>query len=228
VRVPVRKRLRLAVVIGCVILALIAAGLFALYRLSQHVPEFYRQAMEVDPAEQKAAHYAMEQRAFQLESQWNKGGPWVARFTAEQINGWLAVDAAREHPLFLLPPTIRDPRVAIEPDRMILACRYEQGRTTSVLTLAVEPCLLEAEPNSLAVRIRNFRAGRLPIPLTEITTPLSEAAKRQTDDLRLQWRQEGGDPVAVISLLDKKGRRIRIETVELRDGEICVAGTIQR
>jgi hypothetical protein len=215
----VRKRLRLAAILGCGIVPLALAGLLALYRASQHVPEFYRRALAADPVRQKQASHEMEQQACALSGRLEESGPWHVRFTAEQINGWLAVgmvelDKRRD----LLPPTIRDPRVAIEPDRMILACRYEQGAANSVL---------EKEPNALAVRIRNFRAGLLPIPLTEITTPVAQAAKREAN-LRLQWRREGNDPVAILSLPDVGGNRVHIDTLELREGEIYLAGTAER
>ena len=44
-----------------------------------------------------------------------KAGHWEIRFTADEINGWLAVDLVKNHPN-ALPPTLKDPRVSIDPN----------------------------------------------------------------------------------------------------------------
>ena len=53
-------------------------------------------------------------------------GRWQALFTAEQINGWMAVDLARNFPN-TLPPGVVDPRVDIRPEGVTVACRYLEG-----------------------------------------------------------------------------------------------------
>jgi hypothetical protein len=221
----VRKRRRLALWL-CGGILLVAAGLSALYAATQHVPEFYRQAIAADPAAQRQQSEQMLQQATALMSSFKKQGHWEAVFTAEQINGWLAVDMVQNHP-DTLPSSLHDPRVAIEPDRMTLACRFRWGPFSSVLNLTVDPYL--AESNVLALRIRNARAGLLPMPLGKVLDHISETARHT--DLRLTWRRVGGDPVALISLPapgDPDGEVVRIETLQLGRGEIYVAGTTQR
>ena len=51
-----------------------------------------------------------------IESAVNTPGRWQTTITAEEINGWLAVDMVKNHPK-LLPPTFHDPRVAIRRTR---------------------------------------------------------------------------------------------------------------
>jgi hypothetical protein len=209
-----------------VVLVLIVGGLFLLYRATQHVPEFYRQAIAVDPAVQEKASDQMLRQATALASDVKKPGHWEAVFTAEQINGWLAVDLVRNHP-DALPSSLRDPRVAIEPGEITLACRFQQGNASSVLTLAVEPYL--AEPNVLALRFRGARAGLVPMPLSQVVDRVTDAARHT--DLRLQWRQNGGDPVALISLpqpRDPSGKVVRVEVLEVRQGAVYVSGTTER
>ena len=48
--------------------------------------------------------------------------------------------------------------------------------------------------------------------------------------LRLKWAQAGSDPVAMLSLPDDDDadRVVRIETLELRKGEIRVSGITER
>ncbi len=220
-----RERHRLLWACG-IILAIIVGGLYLLYRATQHVPEFYRQAVAIDPAMQERASDQMLQQTTALASDVKKPGHWEALFTAEQINGWLAVDLVRNHP-DALPPQLRDPRVAIEPGEITLACRFQRGGAASVLTLEVEPYL--AENNMLALRFRAARAGLVPMPLSEVVDRLSDAARHT--DLRLQWRQKDGDPVALIPVpqpRDAGGKVVRIEVLDVRQGAVYVAGTTEQ
>ena len=179
-----RKRLHLVALIGCGLLLVIAAGLYGLHRGLQHEPEFYREAIGTDTSRQRQASEEMLERTAALYSDVREEDQWRALFTAEQINGWLAVDLVQNHP-DVLPRSLRDPRVAIRTDRMTVACRLQRRGLTGVVTLTVEPYI--QEPNLLALRIRKARAGLVPMPLAEILDRISEAARRM--DLRLRWRQ---------------------------------------
>jgi hypothetical protein len=219
------KTRRLVLWIGGGLVLLVAGGLFGLYEAMQYVPEFYRQAVAGDPGSQEKASDEMLQQATALLSDVKKKGRWEAVFTAEQINGWLAVDLARNHPN-LLPPSLDHPRVAMLPDQVMLACRFQWGSVSSVLSLTVEPYL--AEPNVLALRIRKVRAGLLPLPLGGVLDRISEAA--QHADLRLTWRRAAGDPVAIVSFGEAghiDGKAPRLEEMQLSNGEIYVAGTTE-
>jgi hypothetical protein len=221
----VRKKLRIAALIGCGLLLAIAAGLCGLYWAFKQEPQFYRQAVRIDPSIQKKASDQMLQRAAALRSDVEKQGRWQALFTAQQINGWLAVDLVNNYP-DLLPSSLRDPRIEIRPDRMTLACRLKRGGLEGVVTLTVEPYL--PEPNLLALRIRRARAGLVPMPLAEILDSISRAAGQT--DLHLRWRQADGDPVALISISppDQNGKLVQVETLKLGEGEIYLAGTTRR
>lgn len=218
--------LKFALVLLAVLAILAVVAGFALYRATQHVPEFYRRAVAVDPASQRAASDQMLKRTTALAGDVRKEGRWQAVFTADQINGWLAVDLAKNHPQ-LLPAAIRDPRVAITPENLVLACRYRDGKIESVLSLTVDAYL--AEPNLIGLRIRRARAGSLPLPLDDVLREISRA----TDQLewRVDWRQAGGDPVAQVRVpapANKEDKLVRIESLRLGEGEIYVAGTTQR
>ena len=214
-------------VVCCLVLVAIAVGLaviaVGLYKASQHVPELYHQALQVDPAAQRQAGDEMFRRATALLSDVKTQDRWEALFTAEQINGWLAVNLPEKHP-GTLPKFLGDPRVAIEPDRIMLFARFQKGDFTSVITLTVEPYV--PEPNVLALRICRIRAGAVPWRLDKILEAVSEAARRE--DLHLKWRQADGDPVALISIPsqgDGQDRLVQIEAVQLGEGEIYLSGT---
>ena len=221
-----RKRLRIAAFVVVGVLLALAVGIFALYRASQHVPEFYQDALAADPSVQEDASDQMVQQATALASDVAREGRWQAVFTAEQINGWLAVDMMQNH-RDLLPAALRDPRVAIEPEQVTLACRMDRGNWSSVFTLAVDVYL--AEPDVVALRIRDARAGALPLPLEAILEEISQKASRMGQPIR--WRQAQGDPVLEISIpppRDAGQKVIRIETLPLGEAKVYLSGSTRR
>lgn len=214
---------KLTTILLAMILLAIVAGGFALYKAAQHVPEFYRLALDIDPSSQRLASDRMLQRATALAGDVRKDGPWKAVFTAEQINGWLAVELQKAFP-GALPTTIHDPRVAIEPNQMIVAFRYKDERVDSVVSLTLEIYL--TEPNKVALRIRNARAGALPLPLEQFIQQI-EKATTHLDNWRVEWQQADGDPVAVVTVpepRDARGKLIRVEAIKLSKDELFVAG----
>jgi hypothetical protein len=75
------------------------------------------------------------------------------------------------------------------------------------------------------MRIRGARAGSVPLPLARILDGIARGAAEL--DLRLEWLQTDGDPVALIRLpspQDKDDRQIIIETIELGEGKVYLAG----
>jgi uncharacterized protein YpmS len=203
-------------------MAAIAIVLLGLYLAAQYEPAFYREAVEVDPAAQQEASDKMLQQTTALASAVRKRGQWEALFTAEQINGWLAVDLVKNHPN-ALPPGFSDPRVAIDSKQITIACRFEQNGYSSVLSLTVEPYV--PKPNVIAMRIVKARAGLLPMPLGQVIDRIEKAAHDM--HFRLQWRRTG-DPVAMFSLPSGDDQSLQIESLRLGEGEIYVAGTTRR
>lgn len=209
------------IILGAIPVAVGAGGL-ALYQALRHTPEFYRQALAIEVAAHQVASDQMLQRATALASDVNKPGRWQAVFTAGQINGYLAVQLPKDHP-GLLPAGFRDPRVAITPDHVALACRYEDARVACVLSLTVDVYL--AGPNVIALRIRRARAGAIPLPLDDVLRQISRATERLA--WRVEWRQAEGDPVAQIHIPVSRGKdrkQIQIDTLRLGEGEIYVSG----
>ena len=209
----------LAAVVGAV-----ALGLFLLYRATQHVPPAYERALRLETTVAAERSDEMLRQATALSNRVKRPGRWEARFTDEQINGWLAVDLPRNH-ANALPASVSEPRVAIEEQRVTLFCRYTRGAAQSVLSLEVEPYC--PSPNVLALRIRAAKAGRVPIPLDDLLRGITRAA--QEADVPLQWRQADGDPVAILTAPPREAnaRQIRIDTLEIRSGELYVAGTTE-
>jgi len=205
--------------------AALAGVLFlcAFYLALRYEPAFYRKALTADPEALEKASDRMLQKTAALAGALKKKGHWEALFTAEQINGWLAVDLVKNHP-DVLPSALRDPRVAIGPRCVTLACRFQRGGVDGVLSLTVEPYV--PEPNVIALRIVSARVGLLPAPRGQVIEQLAKAA--QAMHIGIQWRRSGGDPVALLTMAPGDVEPpYRIESLRLGDGEIFLAGAAE-
>jgi hypothetical protein len=203
---------------------LLLAVLLCIYLALRHEPSFYRKALTIDRKVLEKGSDRMLQNFAALQSALSKRGHWKIRFTAEEINGWLAVDLMKNHP-GALPEGLSDPRVAITPRQIAAACQYD-GSVKAVLNLAVKPYL--AEPNVVALRVNHARAGMVPLPLNKVLDAVSLAAGNLR--LKVEWRNTGSDPVAMLSLPDDDDGKltVRIESIQLAEGEFTVAGTTER
>ncbi len=209
--------LMLTTVGGC-LMAIVVGG----YLATRHVPSFYREILDADPQTQRHSSRELIKQFSDLTGQAQEQETWQTRITEDQVNGWLAVDAIENHP-DLLPSDMRDLRIRIEPDRATIACRYRTGSTWTVLSMDVDLYLLE--PDVLALRVSHARAGLVPLPLSRIVQSIEQAAEQS--DLRLRWLQDEGDPVAVLPIPWSDGEHsLRIESLELGDGEIVLSGQV--
>jgi hypothetical protein len=194
----------------------------------QRVPAFYEAAETVPLEVHRQAGRELERTVVAWHNDAGTVGPWSLRLTDQQVNGWLATEMADKFP-GRLPDTVRDPRVAFTPQDIRLACRYDGPPLTAVIQLTLQIHVAE-EPNTLAIRLRRARAGLLPLPLDGLLDQISEAARQA--DVILNWGQTDGDPVALITLGELRGTQanqtVSLESLEVRDGEIELAGHTQR
>jgi hypothetical protein len=220
--------MKLRIAVGVAGLATLAVtGVLAWgYWAATRVPSFYVEALRREPHAQQDASDKLLETATALASNVRKEGRWQALFTAEQINGWLALDLARNFP-DTLPPGVVDPRVDIRRDGVTVACRYLDGAVVTVMSLDAEIYMDQA--NVLCIRLHNARAGAIPVPLGEILDGVQQAAAEA--DLELTWLQAEGDPVALVRFhppRDDEDTLYELETLELRAGEIYVEGRTTR
>lgn len=217
-----KRFLVLSVVALGSVLLLAALTLVGIWRASQVVPDFYAKALRSAPEAQQIASETMLQKTAALASDVRKQGHWKALFTEEEINGWLAVDLRANH-AESLPPGVVDPRVVISPGGLQMACRSKQAGIETVLSMALDVYL--AEPNVLGIRIRGVRAGAIPLPMKDVLETISEIGRQMS--LKIQWQQADGEPVALIHLRPTigEGKPVVIETLELGEREIYLAGT---
>jgi len=221
----VRNPLRVTLLLLGGLLVLVGLALFLLYRASQQVPEFYREAVAVDPQAQKKAAGKMVERAAELNNSLQTKGRWEAAFTAEEINGWLAVELPRAEPP-VLPPQLHDPRVAIAPDGVTVAAQAEYGGISTVVSLKLDVYL--QSPNVLAVRVRDLRAGAVPWRRDQVVQNVGRAAEHA--GLAVRWQQIDGDPVALVTLPPQvdHGRTAHVDAIKLEKDRLVVTGTTER
>ena len=229
-----RRRLRIVVWVGVGLALGVGLVGFGLVGASRHVPEFYLQALHADPANYQAAARQMHLRCAELASRAQRIQQWQQVFSAEEINGWLAVGASEcpadpaDSWATLIPDFLREPRVAITPEAIFLACRYDRGLIGSaVLWVQAEPSV--TEQGELAIRLRKVRAGRLPVPPGMLLEHLGRSLRR------LPWRtrlsEVEGDPVLLLAIPPVGPHAelsVRIDAIRLDRGQIHVAGTTQR
>lgn len=216
-----RKRSKGFVVASLLALAAVVLVVAVVTISTRHVPEFYAEAITAEPQVERQANDQMLERATTLNNDIRKRGRWQALFTAEQINGWLSVDLEENHPE-LLAEGFSEPRIQIRKGKATIACRYKQGVMNTVASATFELYLVE--PDVLALRIDSVRAGAMPMPMKSIVDGVAIAAERL--NLRLKWRQEKGDPVALVSLPAAHDDKsvYKLDALELRDGELYIAG----
>ena len=219
-----RRIVRLMLLVFLALLVACGLGLFGVYRATQQVPKFYQAAMKLKRADQAAAGDEMERNVLELRNDLQEDGRWEARFTQEQINGWLAVDLPEKF-ANALPTGISDPRVSIGREETRIAFRYERPRINTVVSLVGTIALAE-ESNVIAVRIVKVQAGLLPLPLKDFLDDISDAAHRS--DLDLRWSTQDGDPVALIRVPkisgDDEFQEVFIDRLEAAEGELILSG----
>lgn len=219
-----RRFLRcLAVVTVVLILGSAFAG-YSMYQATQRAPDFYVRMLDSERTAELASGPSFEHQIQELQEESQRPGTWEAVFTEDQINGWLAVGLAQEFPK-LLPPQVHEPRVAISPEQVQVGCSYRGARLSSVISFSLLIALTD-EPNTLEIRVQKARIGRLPAPINQFLNQIASAIK--TTNVPFRWEPTDGDPIARITVPsshpDYAHREIYLDTVELRQGEVRLAG----
>jgi hypothetical protein len=195
-----------------------------MYRASQYVPQRYERLLLANQSQQAAASTEMFNRAQRLIRDTKWPGKWRASFTADQINGYLAVDLKKQF-ADVLSGDISDPRVDVGERTITLFCRYAGSVGESVLSIELEPFL--AGRDVLGLRLVDARAGSLPLPSGRVREALSQAAAGA--DLAVRWVDEPEGLVALVTIPPtKQGREVELTHVELAGDEIRLAGEILR
>ena len=204
-------------------LALLALSAGGLYWAAQAVDPFYAEATEAKPAELREAGEQLEDRVADLNDQAETTGRWESTFSDAEVNGWLATILKEKYPT-LLPPEVVDPRVSFVAGRCLLGYRFEGNTLRAMVTIEGEAFM--ASHDVARIRFRKARIGILPLPLAKVVEHINNGAKQL--DIALRWLENEGDPVLLVGVtnaLSTDDEVRRLEAIDLREGELSLAGT---
>ncbi len=201
-------------------------GFAAWWAMSQtsYVPDFYERAKLQTPAKVAEASRRLETDVQQLQDDAARRGTWRAAFSDDEINAWLIQELPTKFPK-LLAKGASEPRVLIGDDRILAAVRYKDRHFDTIISCEVTAELTE-EPNMLAIRVRNLRAGALPLPLHQFIKGISKEAASGGVDIR--WDMTDDGPVALVAVPSEHPayahKPVIVESVKLIDGQLLLAG----
>jgi len=206
-----------------IVLASLAIAGVLLFRATQTVDPFYAAAVATKPAESRKAGERTENRVADLVDQAETTGRWESIFSDAEVNGWLATILKDKYPT-LLPPEVVDPRVSFVNGRCLIGYRYEGEQFRAVVTIEGEPFM--ASNDVAGFRLRKARIGVLPLPLSKVVEHIDRGAGEL--QVPVKWIEHEGDPVMLVGVtnaLSTDDEVRRLEEIDLRDGELSLAGT---
>ena len=211
--------------IALVILMMIAIGVgWWISRQTKHVPEFYARAVETPLADPAEASRRLEQQVEQLKESATRIGSWKATFSDQEINAWLMQELPKKFPR-LLKRGVREPRLVIEDDRILIAAQYQDKRIDTVVSFEIRAELTE-QPNMLALHISNLRAGALPLSVDRFRDGITKEAAK--GNLNVRWDMTDSGPVALVEVPAEHPKYVVspviVESVHLEAGQLKLAG----
>ena len=219
-----RKTGKRLLLIG-VSLSLLAVVPVAVWVSLTHKPKFYRAAVALPREQREVKAKQFVAQSLQLRNDIVNEPAWEAVFSDQEVNAWLAEDLVT-HFADQLPPEVHEPRVIFEVDRVTLAFELDQGPIRSVIWVVARPRV--PEENVLELTLEKIRAGVLPVSAEKILPRIGTQAKHHGFDV--QWKyDENKLAVVTIRYTPVAGRDdVRLEQVQVRDGQMRLAGTSNR
>jgi hypothetical protein len=125
----------------------------------------------------------------------------------------------------LLPQGVSDPRVVIRDGRLLAAARFRNEHFDTVVSVELT-AELTPQPNVLAVRFMNLKAGALPLPIGRLIDGLTrEAAKRSLD---IRWQSDDTGDVALVTIPSDHPKYphkpVIVESIRFAEGTLIIEG----
>ncbi len=204
-----------------VLVVLLLGGLGWVFYAVKQVRPFYLAARAIPEDRLKEGNREFLNRASRFKIDLRNAGEWQLLLTDEQMNGWLAVDLANNHP-DALPAEIQHPRIKIEPQQISLGVMVE--RDPFPVAASIDFSVQIANPRELVLRVIAARAGNLPWPVDSIIVHLRRMTSKQGWTVR--ETTVDNDPVLFLSPPPPQNGKseVILEALELREGEIYLRG----
>lgn len=204
-----------------------AVAVFFLYRAATApVPEYQavleRTQQQLDSGELQRSRQELESQLAALYSDASVENQWETVLTDTQINSWLATQVAKDFPE-LEEQGLHDLRMLMKPGVATLAMRAELHGLNTIVAIDMQPFV--ADDGSLALELASARVGSAPLPTAQILDQLN--ASLDDEGLPGRWSQNNGHPVLLLDMaswLSTHSHDRSVETIEVREGEIFVAG----
>jgi hypothetical protein len=217
-----RRKLRLWAILAVSGLFVSVAGAGLLLR---HEPEFYRRALiEAGDVRKQLSRNCMT-RFVQLQEDFRSSTkPWGETLTEAQINAFFQDDfALSEDAESLRRQGLSDIRVSLEDETLKVGFRYGSDPWSAVISYDLRIWLVPREFNVFAVELLGRHAGALPIISETLLTEMSELGRKK--GIELTWYRHEGNPVALVRLQPDRPRpTAQLQRLDLRKGEITIAG----
>lgn len=212
------------VAVGVIIVTIAGGSSWWAFRQSRQVPEFYTRANTNHATTTVEASRRLQAEVEQLQSDAARIGTWRAAFSDEQINAWLIEELPQKLPR-VAALGASEPRIVIEDDRVLAAVRYRHGHFDTIISCELNVELTE-QPNMLAFRVSNLRAGTLPLPLNKFLQGITKEAAR--GDIDIRWDLTDAGPIALVTVPSEDPRYVVkpvvVESVFLYDGALMLSG----
>jgi hypothetical protein len=201
---------------------LVGGALTGLALVVRHEPRFYRDRAVAPGPHREQESKAFQQEFVQLMAAIKTAPRWQAAFTETQINSFLQEDFIKPGAADkLLPDNISEPRVALEPDTIRLAFRYEQGPWSTIISINLRVWLAPKEVNVVALELEGLQAGALPISAQSLLEQISEIARRR--NIEVTWYRHGGNPVALLRFQgDRPSPTVQLRHLKVSEGRLAL------
>jgi len=207
--------------LGVGVLALIPAGAWLCLT---YQPSYYRAMVRLSREQRAGRAKKFVAQSLQLRNDICNEPSWEAVFTDQEVNAWLAEDLVTYF-ADQLPPEVNEPRVLFELNRITLAFLLRQGGVQSVITVVARPRVPGG--NTIELTLEKIRAGILPVPADNILDRIIEHARFHGIDV--EWARKDGFPVVLMRYTPHIEREdVQLEEVQIRDGQIRLAGRSDR
>ncbi len=214
-----RKALRRLTIAAALALPLMGV-LLGVYCVLTYEPPFYRDHSAIPPLRRRAEADHFVAQSLQLRNDIANEEQWEAVFTDDEVNAWLVGELVA-HFGDRLPPSVQDPVIAFDVDRVTFAFKVDRGPFQTLVWVVARARV--AADHSVALRLDKIRAGALPIAADELVEPITAHAKALGLDIR--WEEEDGQPVAFVGYSPTPGRRdVVLERLQLVEGQIYISG----
>jgi hypothetical protein len=191
---------------------------------TQYVPEFYQRATKPQTAGSQRTRRPLTTEIRQVSAGEPGAGVWNADFSDDEINAWLIEELPTKFPR-LLAKGASEPRIVIEDDRVLAAVRYKNRSFDIVISCELEVELTE-QANMLALRVKDLKAGALPLPLSNFLKGISKEAAK--GDIDIRWDVTDSGPVALVTVPSEHPRYVDspviVESVQLVERTLVLAG----